>query len=53
MLIEFILNGNDIIYGVNDSSSKNIKDDNGDTLAYSFKVNSLNGSTASLTITKN
>ena len=53
MLIEFILNGNDIVYGVNDSSSKNIKDDNGDTLAYSFKVNSLNGSTASLTITKN
>lgn len=53
MLIEFILNGNDIVYGVNDSSSKNIKDDNGDTLAYSFKVNSLNGSIASLTITKN
>ena len=31
----------------------NKQDDNGNTLAYSFKVNSLNGSTASLTITKN
>lgn len=53
MLIEFVLNGNNIIYGVGDNSSKNIKDDNDDILAYSFKVNSLNGSTANLTITKN
>lgn len=53
MLIEFITNGNDIVYGVNDSSSKNIVDDNGNTLAYSFKVNSLNGTSANLTITRN
>ena len=53
MLIEFIKNGNDFIFGVGDSSSKNIKDDNNQTLAYSFKVNSLTNGKANLTITKN
>ena len=34
-------------------ASKNIKDDNNQTLAYSFKVNSLTNGKANLTITKN
>ena len=53
MLIEFVQNGNDFIYGVGDSSSKNIIDDNNQTLAYSFTVNSLGNDKASLTIAKN
>lgn len=41
------------VYGVGDSLSSSIKDDQGNKIAYTFKVDSLSNGNATLTFTKN
>ena len=53
-LIEYVQSASgSYVYGVGDSLPTNVKDDNGDYLAYSFVVNSIQGDVASITFTKN
>ena len=53
-LIEFVLSvkGN-YVYGVGDSISASTKDDQGNKIAYTFTVDSLSNSTATITFKKN
>lgn len=50
-LIDFVKNGNDYVYGVNDSLSANTTDDSGNKISYTFKVDSLTNEKATLTFT--
>ena len=53
-LIEYVQSASgSYVYGVGDSLPTNVKDDNGDYLAYSFVVNSIQGDVASITFTNN
>jgi hypothetical protein len=53
-LIEFVTKSNgDFTYVAGDSLSTNVKDDNGNKLAYTFKVDSLTKDKATITFTKN
>ena len=51
-LIEFVKNGNNFVYGVNDSLSANTADDSGKKISYTFKVDSLSNDKATLTFTE-
>ncbi|MFA6829380.1 MAG: hypothetical protein WCR67_01545 [Bacilli bacterium] len=51
-LIELVKNGSSYVYGVGDTSSSTIKDNNDETLGFTFTVNSLDTTKASLTFTK-
>ncbi len=52
-LIEYVQSASgSYIYGEGDSLPTNVKDDNGEYLAYSFVVNSIQGDVATITFTK-
>ena len=52
-LIEFVKNGNDYVYTVGDSLSSTIKDDNNVKVPYTFTVDSIDSTKATLTFTVN
>lgn len=52
-LIEYVKNGNNYVFGVNDTLSNNIKDDQGNTISYSFTINSMDDNKVNITFNKN
>ena len=52
-LIEFVTNGSDYVYTVGDSLSSTVKDDNNVKVPYTFKVDSIDSTKATLTFTVN
>ena len=53
-LIEYVTTAyGDYVYGVGDSLSASVKTDAGEKIAYTFKVNALNGNNATITFEKN
>lgn len=52
-LIELVKSANDTFTYIAGDTSPTIKDDNGNTLAYSFVIDSIEGDTATITFTKN
>ena len=52
-LIEFVSNNYEYVFGVNDTLSASIKDDNNVKVPYTFKVDSITSEKATLTFTVN